>query len=185
MPPPERPGGRHPSDTWGICATMVRMSRLSERTADRLTVALLAWVVAFGLAGTVLTFVAWGDLKPEDAYPNLLSALAGVVYGVIGSLIVRRARNTVGWASLGVGVGLTVLSFTSVYAVIGIATRPRVLPAPSLVGAVAEPVFAATSITLAFLLFVFPTGVLPSRRWRPILTLGLAAASLTVLGFLF
>ena len=55
---------------------MVRMSRLSERTADRLTVALFASVVGLGLAGTVLTVVAWGDLKPADAYPNVLSAFA-------------------------------------------------------------------------------------------------------------
>ena len=43
---------------------MVPMSRLSERTADRLTVALFASVVGLGLAGTVFTVVAWGDLKP-------------------------------------------------------------------------------------------------------------------------
>ena len=164
---------------------MVRMSRLSERTADRLTVALFASVVGLGLAGTVLTVVAWGDLKPADAYPNVLSAFAGVVYGVIGALIVRRARNTVGWALLGVGVGLAVISFTSAYAVVGIVTRPGALPAPSLVGAVAEPVFAGTSTALAFMLFVFPTGSLPSPRWRPIVTLGVTAAALTVLGFLF
>jgi len=164
---------------------MVRMSRLSERTADRLTVALFASVVALGLAGTILTVVAWVDLKPEDAYPNLLSAFAGVVYAMIGALIVRRARNTVGWALLGVGVGLAVLSFTSAYAVVGIASHPATLPAPSLVGALAEPDFAGTSTTLAFMLFVFPTGALPSRRWRPVVTLGLTAAGLTVLGFLF
>jgi len=164
---------------------MVRMSRLSERTADRLTVALFASVVALGLAGTILTVVAWVDLKPEDAYPNLLSAFAGVVYALIGALIVRRARNTVGWALLGVGVGLAVLSFTSAYAVVGIASHPATLPAPSLVGALAEPDFAGTSTTLAFMLFVFPTGALPSRRWRPVVTLGLTAAGLTVLGFLF
>ena len=143
---------------------MVRMSRLSERTADRLTVGLFASVVALGLAGTILTVVAWVDLKPEDAYPNLLSAFAGVVYALIGALIVRRARNTVGWALLGVGVGLAVLSFTSAYAVVGIASHPATLPAPSLVGALAEPDFAGTSTTLAFMLFVFPTGALPSRR---------------------
>ncbi|TMK35360.1 MAG: GAF domain-containing sensor histidine kinase [Actinobacteria bacterium] len=164
---------------------MVRMSRLSERTADRLTVGLFASVVALGLAGTILTVVAWVDLKPEDAYPNLLSAFAGVVYALIGALIVRRARNTVGWALLGVGVGLAVLSFTSAYAVVGIASHPATLPAPSLVGALAEPDFAGTSTTLAFMLFVFPTGALPSRRWRPVVTLGLTAAGLTVLGFLF
>src|SRR5439155_20495996 len=85
----------------------------------------------------------------------------------------------------GVGVGLAVLSFTSAYAVVGIASHPATLPAPSLVGALAEPDFAGTSTTLAFMLFVFPTGALPSRRWRPVVTLGLTAAGLTVLGFLF
>src|SRR5439155_21805413 len=144
-----------------------------------------ASAVALGLAGTVLTVVAWGDLRPDDAYPNLLSAFAGVVYAVFGVLIVRRARNTVGGVLFGVGVGLAVLSFTSAYAVVGIATHPGALPVPRLVGAVAEPVFAGTSAALGFMLFVFPTGALPSRRWRPIVTSGLTAAGLTVLGFLF
>jgi hypothetical protein len=34
------------------------------------------------------------------------------------------------------------------------------------------------------MLFFFPTGTLPSRRWRPILTLGIAASALTLIGWI-
>src|SRR2546422_4611740 len=72
----------------------------------------------------------------------------------------------------------------SAYAVVGIATHPGSLPIPEVVGTVAEWVFVMTAPSLAFMLFLFPTGTLPSPRWRPALTLGIVATALTATGFL-
>jgi uncharacterized membrane protein len=107
-----------------------------------------------------------------------------VVYATLGALIVRRARNVIGWLLQGVGLGLAILSLAGAYAVVGIATHPNSLPGPGVVGAIAEWAFVVTAPSLAFMLFLFPTGTLPSRKWRPILLTGIAAIALTSIGFL-
>jgi signal transduction histidine kinase len=145
---------------------------------------LLVSTALVGLAGAILTVAVWSELKAADSYPNLLSGISGIVYAALGALIVRRARNVIGWILQGVGLGLALLSSGSAYAVLGIATRPGSLPNPEVVGTIAESVFVVTVSWLAFMLFFFPTGTLPSRRWRPILVVGIVAVALTSLGFL-
>ena len=160
------------------------MARMTGRTTNRVSAPLWVATAVIALAGVVLTVVTWGDLLPSDAYPNLGSAAAGVVYATLGVLIVRRARNVIGWLLQGVGMGLAILSFASAYAVFGIATHPGSLPGPEVVGAIAGSVFVATAPSLAFMLFFFPTGTLLSGRWRPVLTIGIVAIGLTWLGFI-
>jgi signal transduction histidine kinase len=161
------------------------MSRLAERTAVRLSAALWSLTALIALAGAVLTVIAWGDLSLGDSVPNLVSGFSGMVYATLGALIVRRVRNPIGWILLGEGFGLAFLSFASGYAVVGILTHPGAFPDPRLVGTIAALSFIPTSIGLAFMLFVFPTGTLPSPRWRPIVTLGFLAMGLTLIGSAF
>jgi signal transduction histidine kinase len=161
------------------------MSRSTDRTSRRLVTVLWISAAVMGVAGAALTAVAWGDLKPEDSFSNLATAVGGMLYATLGAVILRRVRNAVGWILLGVGNGMVVLSATSAYAVVGILTHPGALPEPRAVGAVGEPVFSAMAIALGFMLFVFPTGTLPSVRWRPIVRIGFLGAVVTVLGFTF
>jgi signal transduction histidine kinase len=159
------------------------MRRLGERATDRLTAAIVIGSITIAAAGLVLTVIAWGDMIPADAYPNLFSSVAVVLYVVPGALIVRRARNLVGWILQAVGVGLALVPFSSTYAVVGIVSRPGSLPAPHTVGAFAEPIFIATTVALALVLFVFPTGTLRSPAWRPVAVTGILAAVVTTIGF--
>ena len=50
------------------------------------------------------------------------------------------------------------------------------------VGTLSECSFPAVVFTLAFMLLLFPTGTLPSRRWRPVAAVGLLLAALTTAG---
>src|SRR6202035_2717641 len=50
------------------------------------------------------------------------------------------------------------------------------------VGTLAECSFPAVVFTVAFMLLLFPTGTLPSRRWRPVAAAGLVLAVLTTAG---
>ena len=154
---------------------------MSEQTGHRASAAIVVLTVATALAGLALTIVAWADLAAQDSYPNAAGTLAGVMYAALGALIVRRARNSVGWILEGIGLGLALLSFTSAYAVVGIVTHPA-LPGAKLVGGISEGIFAATAISLGFMLFVFPTGRLPSEHWRPVVRIGVVAAAFTVFG---
>ncbi|MGZ4109979.1 MAG: histidine kinase [Actinomycetota bacterium] len=156
------------------------MPGLSART-ERVSTALWVAAASLALAGIVLTAVGWGDLL---AYPNLVVAVAAATYASLGWLIVRRARNVIGWILQAVSLGLAIMSFASAYSVIGISSHPGSLPSPELVGAIADWSYVVTAPSLALMLFFFPTGTLPSRRWRPILVLGIAAGAMTLIGWI-
>jgi signal transduction histidine kinase len=144
------------------------------------------WVstALLGLAGALLTLVAWRDMVPGDAYPNLGTAFAAVLYATLGATIVLRVRNVIGWLLLGVGLLLALMSLTSAYAVTGIKTHPGLLPAAKLVGALSEWSFIPLSVGVAYVLLLFPTGTLPSRRWRIIAAAGVAVTALILAAYI-
>jgi signal transduction histidine kinase len=152
--------------------------------AERLSTALWRVTVVFGIAGAVLTLVVWRSLDPADGFPNLFSGLSGVFYATLGAVIVRRARNPIGWILQGVALGLALLSFAGAYSVAGLVWRPGSVPGAVVAGGFAEWVFGPTLTALGFILFLFPTGRLPSPRWRPVLVVGLVAAAITTIGFI-
>ena len=148
----------------------------------RATAVVWASVTALSLAGAVLTVLAWSDLVTKDAVSQLSSAPAAVLYATLGALIVRRVGNVIGWLLLGIGAGLAVMPLASAYAVLGI-THPGTLPAPELVGLLAQCSFVPIFAGIGFMLLLFPSGTLPSPRWRPFAGLGLLATALMMAGF--
>jgi len=158
------------------------MSSMAVDRVRRGSNALWMATAVFALAGPVLTLVGWRDMIVADGLANVASGLAGAAYATIGALIVRRTGNLIGWLLEGIGLGLALLSTTGAYAVVGLATFPASLLAPGIVGAFATGVFVPTAVSMAFLLFFFPSGTLPSRRWRPIVAIGVVATALTAVG---
>ena len=67
---------------------------------------------------------------------------------------------------------------------LGITRHPGALPAARQVGAVAEWVFFAVVALVALTLLLFPSGTLPSRRWRPVAVLNLLATAVLLAGFI-
>jgi signal transduction histidine kinase len=144
----------------------------------------IAWlaITVVSLAGAVLTVMAWSRLVTSDAVSNLGGTIAAVVYATLGALIVRRAGNLIGWMLLGVGAVAAIMPLASAYAVLGL-THPGTLPAPDLAGLLAEWCFVPNFAALGFVLMLFPSGRLPSPRWRPFAGLGLLATALAMVGF--
>jgi signal transduction histidine kinase len=148
----------------------------------RVSAGLWAGTVLAAVATVAMTVVAWGNLTANDGFSELSGAVAAVTYATLGALIVRRADNLIGWIMMGVGAGLAFLGVASAYAVIGALTYPSAVPAPKLVGLLAECSFVPCTFTIAFMFLLFPSGKLPSRRWRPLAAAGLVLAGLTLSG---
>jgi signal transduction histidine kinase len=154
------------------------------RPGPRLVDGLWAAAVLIAAAGVVLTALAWSDFKANDAISDMGASVSAVAYASLGALIVRRVRNPIGWLLLVTGVCVGMLSLFSGYAVLGIVTHPGALPAAEQIGAVAEWVFFPVVAMLAYMLLLFPTGTLPSRRWRPVAVLNFLVTGLLMIGFI-
>jgi len=144
------------------------------------------WVATavVGVAGFVVNSIVWRDLAGGDSVADLGASAAAIVYATLGLLVVRRVRNTIGWLLLGSGLALGFMSLGSAYAIAGVTTHPGALPAARLVGLFAEWAFVPTVATLTFTLLLFPTGTLPSRRWRPVAVAGIFVTALSLVGFI-
>jgi signal transduction histidine kinase len=152
-------------------------------TARRATAAV--WLLTAAISGTAagLTVAGWDGYRVHDALWNLADLPAELLYASLGGLIVRRAGNPIGWMLLGLAVVLSVMTLTSAWAVLGV-RHPGTLPDPRLMGLLSEWCFVPVLSGLAFLFLLYPTGRLPSRRWRPFAAAGLALTGLALIGVL-
>jgi len=158
-------------------------SRPGRRPPARAIAAALAATMLVALAGLVLTGLEWSSLAASDAAGSVGAAAGAIAYAALGALIVRRAGNLVGWFMLAEGAATAVMTTGSAYAIFGAKVHPGTLPAAPAVGTLAEAVFVIVAIDLAALILVFPTGRLPSPRWRPVALAGLVLTSLTLASF--
>ena len=145
--------------------------------------------VAFGaivlivVVGSVLAVLGWPYLAPVDAVAVPLLPIAAIVYAALGALIVRRARNPFGWVLVLVGALIALMFATSSYAILGL-RGTRSLPGAEIVGLVSGVLFVPVLTSIGFLLLLFPTGTIPSPRWRRVVVVGLVAGGIMSLAFL-
>jgi hypothetical protein len=145
--------------------------------------ALLLVTAVLAVANGVLTVIGWADLKSVDSYTNLAGSFASVFYATLGVLVIVRAGNRIGWFLIAVALNFAAMCLTSSYAVVAIASHPSALPAGRAVGTVSEWLFLPLFALMALMLLVFPTGRLPSARWRPALTVVLTLVTLEAVLF--
>ncbi len=121
------------------------------------SVALAAASVALGISGGADLFIAFS-----------IAAL-GVVFAGTGALVASRAPgNWIGWIFCAMGLLFEFGILGEVYVAYG-SLADGFLPGRAWVGWISQwsnNAFAPTMIILSFLLF--PTGRLPSARWRPV-----------------
>jgi hypothetical protein len=142
-------------------------------------------IYAAGLALTAALAIPNQSVARDPA--GVLYLLDFTAFMVVGALIVaRRPGNAIGWLFSAVGLLALSLSLASEYTEYGYVTRPGALPGAILaawyLGWGAYPLFI---LTFTFTLLLFPTGRLPSPRWRPIAWLAaIDLAMVTVLAAL-
>jgi hypothetical protein len=119
----------------------------------------------------LLVLLGWSTPLPRGwvAWQGQAIYAVGLIGApVLGGLVAsRRPENLYGWLWLGLSLGLALLVFGQVYAAYSVVVEPGSLPAPRTVGHVVAGVgWVAAFTMLPLLLLLFPTGRLPSRRWR-------------------
>jgi hypothetical protein len=146
----------------------------------------LAWATcALSLTHTVLNFLLIAlnvslNVPSYVFWPELTAIAVG--YSVIGAIIASRLPNhPIGWICCAIGIIAAVDHFGGEYALYALLAHPH-----GLLGGKAmlwlQGWFWMLSVGLiVFLLLLFPTGRLPSRRWRPFAWMSVAVISMGVL----
>ena len=148
---------------------------------SRLATALLAVSLAVPVATLtfeVIRIVAGGTTAGLDIALWLIPFAVAAI-GVVGWMILRRAANAIGWVFLAMAICVDLALVGEAYAAAALQTGWSLSPVFLwLTDGLAWPA-AALTITLLFLLF--PTGRLPSPRWRPVLWVWAVGAGLSLL----
>ncbi len=135
------------------------------------------WTITFALLVLEAPPVNVGD---GPLAVNLLGTLVLLAYATAGALIAsRQPRNAIGWLLISSALLSALGDLALEYAVYGMVTRPGSLPGPAWAAVIGEAVRSVGFfLVLTYLLLLFPTGHLPSPRWRTLAWVTLASTVL-------
>jgi uncharacterized membrane protein YhdT len=140
---------------------------MSARTATW-----LAWsLCALSLALTALSLLLLAlNLSHPHVYiydPWLDNMLTAISYAPVGALIAsRHPENLVGWLLCLYGLVISISHFAAQYATYALLAQPDSLPAGEAMVWILSWVLPIINGLTVFYILLFPTGRLPSRRWR-------------------
>src|SRR5829696_2184977 len=140
---------------------------MSTRTASWLAWSL--WGLSLTLTVVALLLLALNLSHPHThIFDNWLdSTLNAVFFSTVGAIVAsRRPENPVGWLLGLYGLAQSIDHFSAQYAIYALLAQPDSLPAGEAMAWVTSwlvPIIIGFSV---FLILLFPTGRLPSRRWR-------------------
>jgi len=135
------------------------------------TAAWLAWSLwALSVALITLSLVLLALIR---AHPGIhvfdfwLGNSLVVIDVTVGAIVAsRRPENPVGWLLCLSGVATSTSTFASQYAIYALLAEPGLLPAGEAMAWIAAWTLPIMNGVQVFYLLLFPTGRLPSRRWR-------------------
>jgi signal transduction histidine kinase len=151
---------------------------VSERTITRGAIAVGVFSAVLVVAAAILLAVGHQALSNDEAdlFFGIVILFASVLYIVIGLLIAVRARSVIGWFLAVVGLSYALMTFGNAYAAVGMITFPGSLPASEEISGALSQCWIFALVALSLLLLIFPDGRPPSRRWRPILWMGIGGS---------
>jgi signal transduction histidine kinase len=121
-------------------------------------------------------------LGAEDTALIVPGLLGGVAFAVVGALIASRSGNAVGWVFLAIAASFSV-SLPAQNWVDAAIAEGRYLPFTGVANWLSQWAFFLSLGLLAAVFYLFPTGSLPSPRWRLPWRVYVASLATTVVGF--
>jgi hypothetical protein len=142
------------------------ISGITLRTASRFAWSL--WAISVALTALSLLLLALIRSHPGTHIFDWWLVNATIVIDVtVGAIVAsRRPENPVGWLLCLSGLAVSTSSFASQYAIYALLAQPNSLPAGEAMAWIAAWMLPIMSGLQVAYLMLFPTGRLPSRRWR-------------------
>ncbi|HEY3212476.1 MAG TPA: histidine kinase [Actinomycetota bacterium] len=164
---------------------------MRPRTASRLAWSVGIFSIALMIGALVLMFGYRDATLPATVsdyrwnFPNVFNEVVNLGMPVIGVVLAsKRPENRIGWLFLAAGFLIGLYSFGLSYAVRAVFVAPGSLPLGHGIAWVGSWMLVSAIGLLPFLFLLFPTGHLPSPRWRPAGWFMGGAFALTTLGTL-
>jgi hypothetical protein len=142
------------------------------------------WLLA--AASLTLVFVLFvvrdDTLSATDKIGWFPGQLPTFAFLAVGSVVVsRRPGNVIGWLCCGIGLAQILAGFGGKPAQSVLADDPSYGPGWAVLYELGELCWELSWALLALLILLFPTGRLPSRRWRPVAWAALAVLVMAAL----
>jgi hypothetical protein len=139
---------------------------MSARAAARLAWSL--WALCLALTALSLLLSALNLSHPgTHVYDYWLTNTTVVIDVTVGALVAsRRPENPVGWLVCLYSLAISMSYFSSEYAIYALLAQPHSLPAGEVLVWISSWILSVTVGVQVFSLLLFPTGRLPSWRWR-------------------
>jgi hypothetical protein len=137
---------------------------MNDRSLSRLWLPLILLYAALTIIGVVIALQTEGELI------HFVQTVPGfTAVAVVGSVLVsRRPRNAIGWLLSGAALLAAAYNATIELGTYGLVTAPGSIPSPLVVGDLAQLWLVGFLVLFALSVCLFPTGSLPSPKWRRI-----------------
>jgi uncharacterized membrane protein YhdT len=140
---------------------------MSARTATWLAWSLCALSLALTALSLLLLALNLSHPNTHIYDPWLDNMLTAISYAPVGALIAsRHPENLVGWLLCLYGLVISISHFGAQYATYALLAQPDSLPAGEAMAWIVSWVLPIINGLTVFYILLFPTGRLPSRRWR-------------------
>jgi signal transduction histidine kinase len=143
------------------------------------------WFLAVGGLLLAIPTMALGVVNGslEEDGPFIILALVMMAgWTTVGALLAsRNPRNPIGWLMMAFGLGFLLSGMSSELAMYAYQTEPGALALGAFWAWLGSWIFIAVLAPVVIIVLLYPTGTVPSPRWRPLLWAVIVATVVSIL----